>query len=195
MGNGYYSLMATVLLVTSFERTLMQDPCRSCPAGTFCGQTKNPSCIPCPSDSFSSAGGQKACDICRRCEGVFRTRRVCTPTSNAECECIPGFHCRGAGCSMCEPDCRRGQELTLHGCEDCSAGTFNDQKHGPVPGVLAHGPLLRVRAGQEETAVHVQTTVPEDSAHRPGGRQLQLRLPGGGGGRGAEAVTERAGRF
>ncbi|KAM7100275.1 tumor necrosis factor receptor superfamily member 9 [Molossus nigricans] len=131
MGNGYYSLMATVLLVTSFERTLMQDPCRSCPAGTFCGQTKNPSCIPCPSDSFSSAGGQKACDICRRCEGVFRTRRVCTPTSNAECECVPGFHCRGAGCSMCEPDCRRGQELTLHGCEDCSAGTFNDQKHGP----------------------------------------------------------------
>lgn len=47
--------------------------------------------------------------------GVFRTKKVCSPTSDAECECISGFHCLGAGCSMCEEDCGRGQELTGEG--------------------------------------------------------------------------------
>lgn len=47
--------------------------------------------------------------------GVFRTKKSCSPTSNAECECVPGFHCLGAGCAMCEEDCKRGQEPTKEG--------------------------------------------------------------------------------
>ncbi|XP_045046402.1 tumor necrosis factor receptor superfamily member 9 [Desmodus rotundus] len=131
MGSGCYSLVATALLVMNFERTRsLQDSCSNCPAGTFCGKDKNQICAPCPSNSFSSASGQKACDICRLCEGVFRTKKVCSPTSNTECECISGFHCRGAGCTMCEQDCKQGQELTKDGCKDCNFGTFNDGKYG-----------------------------------------------------------------
>uniref|UniRef100_A0A8C9AQR1 TNF receptor superfamily member 9 n=1 Tax=Prolemur simus TaxID=1328070 RepID=A0A8C9AQR1_PROSS len=111
MGNGYYNMVATVLLVMNFERTRsMQDFCGNCPAGTFCGKNKN--CIPCPPNSFSSIGGQRICDICRQCKGVFRIKKPCSSISNAECDCISGFHCLGAGCTMCEQDCKQGQELT-----------------------------------------------------------------------------------
>uniref|UniRef100_K7DZ91 TNF receptor superfamily member 9 n=1 Tax=Monodelphis domestica TaxID=13616 RepID=K7DZ91_MONDO len=99
--------------------------------GTDCGKDKNQACIPCPPNSFSStAGDQRTCDICRRCKGTFRTKRECTPTSNAECECISGLHCSGVGCESCQPDCKEGQESTVKGCRDCSFGTFNDQKQG-----------------------------------------------------------------
>ncbi|XP_066228104.1 tumor necrosis factor receptor superfamily member 9 [Saccopteryx leptura] len=131
MGKGYYNLVATVLLVMNVDRARsMQDTCSYCPAGTFCGESKDRICIPCPSNSFSSTSGQKACDICRRCEGVFRTKKACSPTSNAECECFAGFYCQGAGCTMCTQDCKQGQELTTDGCRDCNFGTFNDQKRG-----------------------------------------------------------------
>ncbi|EPQ12756.1 Tumor necrosis factor receptor superfamily member 9 [Myotis brandtii] len=131
MGSGRYRLLAAVLLVVSVERARPgQGSCRDCPAGTFCGKTKTPTCIPCPSDSFSRSPGQEACNLCRRCEGVFRTKKGCSPTSDAECKCVPGFHCRGAGCAMCEQDCGQGQEVTDHGCKDCDPGTFNDQKRG-----------------------------------------------------------------
>ncbi|XP_004385187.2 tumor necrosis factor receptor superfamily member 9 [Trichechus manatus latirostris] len=131
MGNGYYNMVATVLLVMNFERTgAVQDSCRDCLAGTFCGKNKTQICIPCPQNSFSRTSGQKDCDICRRCEGVFRTKRACSPTSDTECECVAGFHCLGAGCTMCQQDCKQGQELTKEGCKDCCFGTFNDQKNG-----------------------------------------------------------------
>ncbi|KAF3820362.1 hypothetical protein GH733_015871, partial [Mirounga leonina] len=121
MGSSYYNIVAAVLLVMNFERTRsMQDSCSKCPAGTFCGKNKGQICLPCPPNSFSSTSGQTACDICRQCEGVFRTKKVCSPISNAECECISGFHCLGAGCTMCEPDCKQGQELTKEG--SCSLG-------------------------------------------------------------------------
>ncbi|XP_054435633.1 tumor necrosis factor receptor superfamily member 9 [Pteronotus mesoamericanus] len=131
MGHRCYNLVAAVLLVMNFKRAqATQDFCSNCPAGTFCGKDKTQICVPCPSNSFSSASGQKACDICRLCEGVFRTKKVCSPTSNTECECISGFHCRGASCIMCEQDCKEGQESTEYGCKDCDFGTFNDGKHG-----------------------------------------------------------------
>ncbi|KAF6111988.1 TNF receptor superfamily member 9 [Phyllostomus discolor] len=131
MGSGYYSLVATALLVMNLERTRsVRDACSNCPAGTFCGKDKGQMCVPCPPNSFSSTGGQRACDICRLCKGVFRTKKVCSPTSNTECECISGFHCLGAGCTMCEQDCKKGQELTEDGCKDCGFGTFNDGRFG-----------------------------------------------------------------
>ncbi|XP_043846548.1 tumor necrosis factor receptor superfamily member 9 [Dromiciops gliroides] len=116
--------------------TLVQGSCSSCPAGTFwngtdCGKNKNQACIPCPPNSFSStAGEQRKCDICRKCEGIFITKRHCTPTSNTECDCTSGFHCSGAGCYRCQRNCKQGQEFIGNGCRDCSFGTFNDQTRG-----------------------------------------------------------------
>ncbi|XP_008056701.1 tumor necrosis factor receptor superfamily member 9 [Carlito syrichta] len=131
MGNGYYHLVATLLLVMNPERTKsMQDSCSNCPAGTFCGKNNNSICIPCPSNSFSSTSGQRHCNICKQCVGVFRIRKACSTTSNAECVCISGYHCLEAGCTMCAKDCEQGQELTTEGCKDCRFGTFNDEKHG-----------------------------------------------------------------
>ncbi|XP_032971148.1 tumor necrosis factor receptor superfamily member 9 isoform X2 [Rhinolophus ferrumequinum] len=71
MGSGfYYHVVAIVLLVMSLKRTRStQDSCHNCPAGTFCGKNKDPICVPCPTNSFSSTSGQKACDICRQCAG------------------------------------------------------------------------------------------------------------------------------
>uniref|UniRef100_A0A8C9UVY2 TNFR-Cys domain-containing protein n=1 Tax=Spermophilus dauricus TaxID=99837 RepID=A0A8C9UVY2_SPEDA len=129
MRNGYYNVVATMLLVMNFERTRsVQDLCGLCPAGTFCGKSKNQTCIPCPSNSYSSTGGQRACNICTKCEGVVK--KPCSFTSDTECDCISGFHCLGAGCAMCDPDCKPGQELTADGCKDCNPGTFNDQEGG-----------------------------------------------------------------
>ncbi|XP_006194844.2 tumor necrosis factor receptor superfamily member 9 isoform X1 [Camelus dromedarius] len=157
MGSGYYNIVATVLLVLNFERTRStQDFCSNCSAGTFCGKTKQEPCIPCPSNSFSSTSGQKGCDICRKCEGIFRTKKACSPTSNAECECVSGFHCQGAGCTMCEEDCIQGQELTEEGCKDCSFGTFNDQKHGacqPWTDCSLDGKLVLVNGTKESDVV------------------------------------------
>lgn len=120
-----------MLLVMNFERTRStQTSCSNCSAGTFCGENRSQICIPCPPNSFSSTGGQKTCAICRQCEGVFRTKKACSLTSNAECECISGFRCMGSGCTMCVQECKQGQELTKEGCKDCYSGTFYDQKHG-----------------------------------------------------------------
>uniref|UniRef100_A0A8C5KQ45 Tumor necrosis factor receptor superfamily, member 9 n=1 Tax=Jaculus jaculus TaxID=51337 RepID=A0A8C5KQ45_JACJA len=70
-------------------------------------------------------------DSCDKCEaGIFQIKKPCSSTSNAQCECISGYHCLGSECSRCEPDCRPGQGLTKDGCKDCYVGTFNDQKGG-----------------------------------------------------------------
>ncbi|XP_077007526.1 tumor necrosis factor receptor superfamily member 9 isoform X1 [Tamandua tetradactyla] len=157
MVNAYYNVVATVLLVVNFERTRsMLDSCSNCPAGTFCGKSKSQLCIPCPPSSFSNTGGQVACSICRRCEGVFRTKKACSPTSNAECECVPGFHCLRAGCTMCERDCKQGQQLTKEGCKGCSFGTFNDQIHGicrPWTDCSSDGRSVLVNGTQERDVV------------------------------------------
>ncbi|XP_004768690.1 tumor necrosis factor receptor superfamily member 9 isoform X1 [Mustela nigripes] len=157
MGSGYFNIVAAVLLVMNFERTRsIQDSCSKCPAGTFCGKSEGQICIPCPPNSFSSTSGQKSCVICRRCEGVFRTKKMCSPISNAECECISGFHCLGTGCAMCEPDCKQGQELAKEGCKDCRFGTFNDQKHGscqPWTNCSLDGKSVLVNGTKESDAV------------------------------------------
>nr|XP_008264195.2 tumor necrosis factor receptor superfamily member 9 [Oryctolagus cuniculus]XP_051712844.1 tumor necrosis factor receptor superfamily member 9 [Oryctolagus cuniculus]XP_051712845.1 tumor necrosis factor receptor superfamily member 9 [Oryctolagus cuniculus]XP_051712846.1 tumor necrosis factor receptor superfamily member 9 [Oryctolagus cuniculus] len=131
MGGSYYNMVAAVLLVMNVERARsVQGPCANCPAGTFCGKSRNPIFVPCPPNSLSCGSGQRTCVLCRRCEGVFRTKRPCSPTSDTECECIAGFHCLGPGCSMCEQDCEQGQEFTKEGCKDCPFGSFNNQKGG-----------------------------------------------------------------
>ncbi|XP_033623588.1 tumor necrosis factor receptor superfamily member 9 isoform X2 [Fukomys damarensis] len=131
MRRSLYSTVAAVLLVTNFERTRsMLDSCSNCPAGTFCGKNKDQTCVLCPPNSYSSTLGQMVCSMCRRCEGVFRTRKPCSRTSNTECECAPGLRCLGPGCPRCYPDCAQGQELTEDGCKDCYFGTFNDKRGG-----------------------------------------------------------------
>ncbi|XP_012329143.2 tumor necrosis factor receptor superfamily member 9 isoform X1 [Aotus nancymaae] len=182
MGNSCYNIVATLLLVLNFERTRsLQDLCSNCPAGTFCGNNKNQTCIPCPPNSFSSVGGQRVCVLCRPCKGVFRTRKVCSSTSNAECDCISGFRCLGAGCRMCEPDCKQGQESTKEGCKDCGFGTFNDQKRGVCrpwtncsldgKSVLVHGTKARdVVCGQSSADLSpgASSVTPPAPAREPG---------------------------
>ncbi|XP_050009378.1 tumor necrosis factor receptor superfamily member 9 isoform X2 [Alexandromys fortis] len=130
MGNSCYSMVVTVLLVVGTERTrALQDSCAKCEAGTFC-EKDNPVCTSCPPSTYSSTGGQPSCNFCRVCEGYFRLKKPCSLTSNAECECIEGFHCLGPECAMCEKDCKPGQELTEQGCKNCGFGTFNDQNGG-----------------------------------------------------------------
>ncbi|KAI4578286.1 hypothetical protein MJG53_011141 [Ovis ammon polii x Ovis aries] len=70
MGNGYYNIVATVLLVMNLERTRSLQGFCNCSAGTFCGKSSLEPCISCPLNSFSSTSGQKSCDICRKCEGL-----------------------------------------------------------------------------------------------------------------------------
>ncbi|XP_004607286.1 tumor necrosis factor receptor superfamily member 9 [Sorex araneus] len=131
MGKGCANVVLTVLLVTNLAKTgSLPGPCSACAAGTFCGKAANQTCFRCPPNSFSSKSGQKACDICRTCEGVFRTRKPCSETSNTECECVPGFRCVDAGCTQCKQDCAEGQELTQEGCKDCAFGTFYDEERG-----------------------------------------------------------------
>uniref|UniRef100_A0A8C6R543 Tumor necrosis factor receptor superfamily, member 9 n=1 Tax=Nannospalax galili TaxID=1026970 RepID=A0A8C6R543_NANGA len=130
MGNNCYNLVVTVLLVVSIEGVRTQeDPCEKCEAGTFC-KKNNRACAPCPSSTYSSTGGQRYCNHCTKCEGNFRVKKPCSRTSNAECDCIPGYHCLGANCSRCEEDCKEGQELTKDGCKDCPFGTFNNLEGG-----------------------------------------------------------------
>ncbi|KFO38282.1 Tumor necrosis factor receptor superfamily member 9 [Fukomys damarensis] len=88
---------------------------QSAKTGTFCGKNKDQTCVLCPPNSYSSTLGQMVCSMCRRCEGVFRTRKPCSRTSNTECECAPGLRCLGPGCPRCYPDCAQGQELTEDG--------------------------------------------------------------------------------
>ncbi|XP_069893372.1 tumor necrosis factor receptor superfamily member 9 [Dipodomys merriami] len=132
MGKACYGVVTAVLLLMKFERTSSaQAACSACAAGTFCSRNGSQPCTPCPPHSYSSTGGQKACHICRTCEGLFRVKKECSSTSNTECECISGFHCLGPGCSQCEPRCKPGEELAAAGCADCPFGTFNDQESGP----------------------------------------------------------------
>ncbi|XP_005404123.1 PREDICTED: tumor necrosis factor receptor superfamily member 9 [Chinchilla lanigera] len=131
MGSGFRGTVVAVLLLANFERTsCMLDSCGKCPAGTFCAKNKDQPCTPCPVNSYSSTGGQTACNICRKCEGPFRMKKPCSPTSNAECECPPGYSCLGPDCARCHPHCEPGQEFTEEGCKDCYFGTFNDKKGG-----------------------------------------------------------------
>ncbi|XP_062961602.1 tumor necrosis factor receptor superfamily member 9 [Cynocephalus volans] len=171
MGNGYYNMVATVLLVMNFESMRsMQDSCSKCPAGTFCGKNKNQICIPCPPNSFSTTGGQRTCDICRQCEGVFRTKKPCSPTSNAQCECVSGFHCLGTLCTMCEQDCEQGQELTKEGCKDCCLGKFNDQKRGvcrPWTNCSLDGKSVLVNGTKDRDVVCGPTSADFSPGHAP----------------------------
>ncbi|XP_028920502.1 tumor necrosis factor receptor superfamily member 9 [Ornithorhynchus anatinus] len=135
MGRAFCKLVATVLLVIHLGAVKAWQDC-SCPAGTFlndtnCGKNKHQVCLPCPPNSFSSTNGQQTtCDRCKKCQGIFQLKRACTATQNAECVCINGYHCSGKECSMCEKDCKEGQELTRKGCKDCGYGTFNNRSYG-----------------------------------------------------------------
>ncbi|XP_075394297.1 tumor necrosis factor receptor superfamily member 9 [Tenrec ecaudatus] len=157
MGNSCYSMVATVLLVLNLERTgAAPDSCGDCPAGTLCENNRKPACIPCPLNSFSSTGGQMSCDVCKQCKGVFRTKRACSPTSDAECECVSGFHCLGAGCTQCQRDCKPGQGVTKRGCKDCCFGTYNDQTEGvcrPWTNCSSHGKAVLVNGTREKDVV------------------------------------------
>ncbi|NXX95464.1 TNR9 factor, partial [Centropus bengalensis] len=87
-------------------------------------------CRQCPAGTFSGAAGSGRCALCRKCEGIFRYLKECSPRSDAECTCRDGYRCGGDGCSRCHWSCSVGQESTQTGCQTCRYGTFNDQPNG-----------------------------------------------------------------
>ncbi|XP_007653350.1 tumor necrosis factor receptor superfamily member 9 isoform X1 [Cricetulus griseus] len=185
MGNGCYNMVVTVLLVVGAEKTrALRDSCEECEAGTFC-KKENPVCTSCPPSTYSSKGGQPYCNICRVCEGYFRFKKPCSPTSNAECECTEGLHCLGPKCAWCEKDCKPGQELTNQGCKNCDFGTFNDQSGGGTCRPWTNCSLdgkLELKKGTKETDVVCGPTPVSFSPGTPTTTvPVSVRKPGEGG--------------
>ncbi|XP_004679361.2 PREDICTED: tumor necrosis factor receptor superfamily member 9 [Condylura cristata] len=141
MGKGCYNMMAAVLLLMHVEKTTaMLEPCGHCEPGTFCDIHKNQTCTACPSNSFSSTRGQRTCTICKLCEGIFKVKKPCSKTSNTECQCSSGFHCAGADCSMCAPDCPPGAGAAGAGSVRLDKGELEedgrwDRQAGLPPGL------------------------------------------------------------
>uniref|UniRef100_A0A8C8SHL2 TNF receptor superfamily member 9 n=1 Tax=Pelusios castaneus TaxID=367368 RepID=A0A8C8SHL2_9SAUR len=134
MGLGHLPLVAVALLVLSLRPAALTPPClRHCPPDTFlsCEKRSGEICDSCPPNTvFRTAGAHGTCSRCRKCEGKFIYKRNCSPTVDAECECIKGYRCSGKDCSKCVENCGVGEEPTLEGCLTCPKGTFNNQTNG-----------------------------------------------------------------
>ncbi|KAM4583520.1 tumor necrosis factor receptor superfamily member 18 [Fundulus diaphanus] len=88
--------------------------CKDCPPGTylkdFCSGTRETVCLPCP-DGFY-ADKHHCFDRCERCRSCPAGKTaICTPTSNGNCLCRPGFLCSDHDCMHCEENkCAAGEE-------------------------------------------------------------------------------------
>ncbi|XP_021088226.1 tumor necrosis factor receptor superfamily member 9 isoform X2 [Mesocricetus auratus] len=183
MGNSCYSVVVTVLLVVGAEKPrALRDSCDRCEAGTFC-KKDTPVCSRCPASTYSSKSGQLYCNICRVCEGYFRFKKLCSPTSDAECECIEGLHCLGPKCAWCEKDCKPGQELTEQGCKNCGFGTFNDKNgHGacrPWTNCSLEGKLVLKEGTSEADVVCALASVGSSPGAPTTATPARLRKPEG----------------
>ncbi|XP_026546124.1 tumor necrosis factor receptor superfamily member 9-like [Notechis scutatus] len=82
--------------------------------------------VSCPRGAYRPAEGQ-SCRPCSVCDRTLVYKQKCTATSNAVCECAPGYSC-GKNCEACK--CELGQQRTIAGCQSCPDKTFNDQHTG-----------------------------------------------------------------
>uniref|UniRef100_A0A8C7E2H0 TNFR-Cys domain-containing protein n=1 Tax=Naja naja TaxID=35670 RepID=A0A8C7E2H0_NAJNA len=80
----------------------------------------------CPDGTYRPAEGE-SCRQCSVCDRTLVYKQNCTTTSNAVCECAPGYSC-GKNCEACE--CGLGQQRTIAGCRNCPEKTFNDRHTG-----------------------------------------------------------------
>ncbi|XP_019951906.1 tumor necrosis factor receptor superfamily member 9a [Paralichthys olivaceus] len=95
-----------------------------------CGLKAKDLCTPCESGTFTVNPRVYSCNPCTQCLGAQVYKKQCTPTSDAQCGCIPGLLCGDSSCSFCIKECVRGEEPTNDRyCRPCPPGTFNDQGH------------------------------------------------------------------
>ncbi|XP_007569094.1 tumor necrosis factor receptor superfamily member 6B-like isoform X2 [Poecilia formosa] len=113
--------------------------CDRCPPGTFlrarCSSTKKSDCAPCPQGSFTELwnyiGRCLRCAVCGRNQVV---KKECTPISDCQCECKPGyFYSQDYDMCVRHSECPSGQGVLTKGtperdtvCGMCSVGTFSD---------------------------------------------------------------------
>ncbi|XP_063071497.1 tumor necrosis factor receptor superfamily member 18 [Engraulis encrasicolus] len=92
-------------------------------------------CQPCqPPAAFLEQGYCHKCLICEHA-----VKKNCTPSSDAECSCPPGFGCQRQHCEKCEklPLCKKGEELKVKGnfnykysCQPCPNKTYSNIVNG-----------------------------------------------------------------
>uniref|UniRef100_A0A8C5WS37 TNF receptor superfamily member 9 n=1 Tax=Laticauda laticaudata TaxID=8630 RepID=A0A8C5WS37_LATLA len=80
----------------------------------------------CPHGTYRPAESE-SCRQCSVCDRTLVYKQKCTATSNAICECAPGYSC-GKNCEACK--CGLGQQRTIAGCYSCPEKTFNDRHTG-----------------------------------------------------------------
>ncbi|XP_036435549.1 tumor necrosis factor receptor superfamily member 6B-like [Colossoma macropomum] len=112
--------------------------CTLCPPGTHmrapCTRSRPTECLPCPSGQYTQYWNYlHRCLPCRApCDHNQRERHECTPTTDRECECVPGYHWRADRCARhtrCSPGfgaIRTGTTHTDTECERCPQGTFSE---------------------------------------------------------------------
>ncbi|XP_053307359.1 tumor necrosis factor receptor superfamily member 9 [Spea bombifrons] len=131
---GFLVLCARVSVGSDACHTSDGTCCSKCyPGYMLIGDRGCGKCKACPPKSYTDQPNDlHYCNRCKRCEGIFQYKELCSPTSNAECECIVGKRCVGENCEQCENiPCSTGQELAGEKCVDCPHGTFNPGIDGP----------------------------------------------------------------
>ncbi|XP_040181860.1 tumor necrosis factor receptor superfamily member 14 isoform X2 [Rana temporaria] len=148
-------LLVTVYLVISTSLATDCPPgeyknndlcCPMCHIGTVvkshCTSTSSSNvCIPCVKGTYMDhPNGVNKCLKCTDCDtgGGLLEIKECTYTSNAVCDCKPGYYCSGQkdSCDLCQPHriCNVGQYIKVQGtsktdnvCEDCPPGYFSTE--------------------------------------------------------------------
>ncbi|XP_073459110.1 tumor necrosis factor receptor superfamily member 14 isoform X1 [Aquarana catesbeiana] len=148
-------LLLTVYLVISTSLAAECPPgeykindlcCPMCHIGTVvkthCTSTSSSNvCIPCVKGTYMDhPNGVTKCLKCTECDtgGGLLEIKECTYTSNAVCDCKPGYYCSGekGACDLCQPHsiCDIGQYIKVQGtsktdnvCEACPPGYFSTE--------------------------------------------------------------------
>jgi len=111
----------------------------SCPRGTFISQSASSGCQTCPNGTYSEEINSTECLKCDECRAGkhHRVTKACTPTSNTQCKCDPGYYYLDVFllCMKCQT-CRKGRgvvrnctEKSNTVCEPCKKRkTYSDKK-------------------------------------------------------------------
>ncbi|XP_056383834.1 tumor necrosis factor receptor superfamily member 1A-like [Hyla sarda] len=137
--------------------------CKNCPAGKYvtahCTMTHHHgSCEPCsPGDSFTAfPNGMESCLSCLTCTPDKVVVKECTPSSDAICECKPGYYCSpDEPCEICNrcSRCGKGQHIK----KECTATSNTVCEDDSAPGPTS----TKANVKDEQT---VPTEPPDDSA-------------------------------
>ncbi|XP_071975085.1 tumor necrosis factor receptor superfamily member 1A-like isoform X2 [Engystomops pustulosus] len=153
--------------------------CRTCAAGTFvfahCTMNHlRGVCNPCtPGVSYTAApNGLESCPNCQVCKDDKVTVRSCTTTSDALCQCKPGYYCSpDEPCEVCNrcSRCRKDQRIkamctptTNTVCEDTSPPDPTSPKTD-----LKDGHTVPVPSNSSKEVTGHKTVPPDDPRDEP----------------------------